>query len=507
MKLEISIKDVQQIKRVDFSVDLHERSLICITGKNGAGKTTLIKAVRNLVNADTFPKTSPARSFSDTSEISYKVDGKLIVFRYDKEKKMMDSRDAVPSVLRKSISIELPIPHGERFNFFQKISEVDSSLRSQVVMKRYSKPTMLIEFLESIYTTKKFENLIEVKIKNISYYAIVFADNYYLREDYFSSGEYFLISLYRRIVSGFTAIFIDEIDISLDAAAQVKLVEWLRKFKSLYNTTFIFTTHSLAMMRMLEPDELYYMEGQADGSTVIENRSYAFIKSTLFGFKGWDKYILTEDDVLKDFLEYFIVKYCRPSFYQHKIIYVGGGTNTTDLMKRNASESFFSKDSSSVIVVLDGDQRDKSHSKVENVTCIPFESVEKELLARCLRGDFGDFVKIKSIVDDHHRLLDFVDKKISLKKKNKLLIMFYNLILSIRKSTAVRRKVSVANGEPATSKDFKNAGKKLFKQLTKEDYTRQDIFEFLIKKNWDEMQHLKNYLESFTSIQDKKITP
>lgn len=499
MKLEISIKDVQHVKKIDFSVDLAEKSLVCIAGKNGIGKTTLIKAIRNLVAADTFPNTSASRSFSEASEIVYKIDGKSIIFKYDKTKRIIDTRDAVPSSLRKNISVELPIPHGERFNFFDKIREIDPSLRSQVVLERYAKATELINFLEAVYSTKKFENLVEIRIKGVPYYVIPFPDKYYLREDHFSSGEYFLINLYRRIVSGYTAIFIDEIDISLDAAAQVRLVEWLRKFKEIYKTTFVFTTHSLAMMRMLDPNELYYMEELEDGTTAIEKRSYAFIKSTLFGFTGWDKYILTEDDVLKDFLEYFINNYCKRSFYQHKIIYVGGGTNTTDLLERNRTERFFSKDPKNVIAVLDGDQRGTAHSKKINVFCIPFDSVEKELLARCLAGEFWTLPKLKLVVDDYQRLIDFVNGKNNT-KRNKIKAWLYNFILKFKRNTALRRKLSVANGEPATQKDFKKAGKKLFKHLIQSEYTRQDIFEFLIKKNMTEIQALRSELEDFTSL-------
>lgn len=279
MKLEVSINNIQHVKKIEFSINLEERSLICITGKNGTGKTTLIKAIRNLVKADTFSQLSPSRSFLDTSEIAFKVDGKDIVYKYDKERKLLDSRDIIPKALRQGISVELPIPHGERFNFFQKISENDSGIRSQVIMKNYTTPTELIDFLNSIYATDKFDDLVVVTVKGIPYYVIVDADNYYLREDSFSSGEFFLINLYRRIISGYMAIFIDEIDISLDAAAQVQLVKWLRKFKDIYETTYVFTTHSLAMMKMLEPGELYYMENQADGTTAIQQRSYAFVKA------------------------------------------------------------------------------------------------------------------------------------------------------------------------------------------------------------------------------------
>jgi ABC-type lipoprotein export system ATPase subunit len=501
MKLEISIKDVQNIKKIDFTVDLAAKSLVCITGKNGSGKTTLIKAIKNLISADTFPKTSAPRSLSIDSEISYKVDGKSVVFKYDEAMKVLDTRDSVPNTLRKKLFIELPIPHGERFNFFQRIGEIDRDLRSQVVLKKYTRPDELINFLQTIYANNKFENLVEVRVRNIAYYAIIFENNYYLREDFFSSGEYFLISLYRKIKSGYMAIFIDEIDISLDPAAQVRLVEWLKKFKEIHNTTFVFTTHSLAMMRTLKPNELFYMEERDDGSTSIENKSYAFIKSTLFGFSGSDKYILTEDEVLKDFLEHVISKYCKPSFYQHKIIYVGGSTNTTDLMERNVSENFFSKLPKNVITVLDGDQKGKSHTKHDNVYCIPMESVEKELLSRCLAGDFWDPKKFKKIIDDWSRLTDFVNGKTS-HKRSKFKALIYKFLLMIKKSTATRRKLGVANGEPAKEKDFKKAGKRLYNHLTQsKEMTKQDIFDYLIKKNSREMQTLRRTIDEFLCLE------
>jgi ABC-type cobalamin/Fe3+-siderophores transport system ATPase subunit len=501
MKLEISIHNVQHIKNIDFSVNLAGNSIVCITGKNATGKTTLFKAIRNLISADTFQQTSSTR-FSIDSEIRYKVDDKEILFKYDKNKKMLDSRDAVPSELRKKIFIELPIPHGERFNFFKKISEMDFNLRSQIVARRYIKPIELIDFLESIYTTKKFQNLVEIRIRNVQYYAIVLDDNYYLREDFFSSGEYFLISLYRRIVCGHMAIFIDEIDISLDAAAQVRLMEWLRIFKERFNTTFVFTTHSLAMMKKMEPEELFFMEMKSDGSLSIENRSYAFIKSTLFGFNGWDKYILTEDEVLKDFLDYLISKHCKASFFQHKIIYVGGGRNTTDLMQRNRDENFLTSASENVIAILDGDQRNLSHGKLSNVFCIPMESIEKELLSRCLSGQFWEVDKLKLVIDDYDRLLDFHNKEKN-GKKSILKVRLYELFLKVRPSTALRRKLSAAKGQPAKEKDFNSASKKLYEHLVKSSFTRQEIFEFLISKNSNEMNGFIRNLEKFICLKGK----
>ncbi|MCB4324350.1 AAA family ATPase [Alcaligenes sp. 13f] len=498
MNFNISIRNIQNIKKIEFSLDLADKSLVCITGKNGSGKTMLIKAIGNLINADILSKTSAPRIVSDNSEINYEIGGKSVIFKYNKKLKMLDSRDTLSKTLKDKLSVELPIPYGERFNFFKKIGGIDNDIRRQVVLQRYSRPTELIDFLKAIYATNKFDNLVEIQVKNVPYYVIPYEDNYYLREDYFSSGEYFLISLYRRIRSNYLAVFIDEIDISLDAAAQVCLVEWLNKFKEIYKTKFIFTTHSLAMMQTLS-DNLFCMEEQADGSITIEKRSYGFIKSTLFGFNGWEKYILTEDEALKDFLIYLIDRYCAKPFYQFKIIYIGGGTNTTDLMQRNKIEKFFSEEYKNVMAILDGDQKGKAHAKKENVHCIPMESIEKELLSRCLLGEFWDTVKFRALIKDHERLTDFMHKKNNGTKKM-FKVWFYKFLLLFSKNTESRRKLSAARGEPIKERDFSNAGKRLFKHLIQHEYTKQQIFEFLIEKNPKEITALRRTVEEFLSV-------
>ncbi|MFC5478821.1 AAA family ATPase [Massilia suwonensis] len=500
MKLEISINNVQQIRNLAYSVDLSDRPIVCIAGRNGSGKTTLVKVIKNLISADTFVKTSASRIFREGSSISYRVDGTNVVFKYDSEKRKLESRDVVPYRLRRAISVELPIPHGDRFNFFEQIREMDTAIRSQIVMQRFSRPVELIEFLSNVYETQKFNDLVQVNVKSVPYYVIAFPDSYYLREDYFSSGEYFLINLYRRITAGYSAIFIDEIDISLDAAAQVRLVEWLRKFHYKYKTTFVFTTHSLAMMRMLSSDELYYMATVGSGATTIEPRSYAYIKSTLFGFTGWDKYILTEDTVLKEFLDFFILKFCKPSFFQFKTIFVGGGTNTTSLMQRNATEKFFSKEAQDVIVVLDGDQRNKRHARDLNVFCIPVESIEKELLSRCLLGEFWDIKKFQALIEDHERLLAYLQKNSFVARKNPFALAFFSFLLIFRKRPLLRRKVTVARGLPASEKDFKFAGKRLYKHLIDNKiYASSEIFGFIVKKNGNQITKLQSDIENFLS--------
>ena len=386
MRLSLKISNVQHIASLELELNLDANKLTCIVGKNGVGKTTLVRALRNLSHSDTFLRTAPRDIFSKGSAISYRLDEEFVTFSYDEEFKSLNCRDVIPESARNLCSAELAMPHGDRFHFFQSVSDADQEIRSRIVLEEYSKPVELIAFLSDIYSSNKFESLVEIAIRGRSYFCILKEDSRYLREDYFSSGEYFLISLYRTIRGSARLIAVDEIDLSLDPAAQVHLIRKLREFCVRYSCNILFTTHSLAMMRTLNASELFYMESQ-DGVVSVFLASYSYIKTLLFGFSGWDKYILTEDEVLQEYLESLIQRSCGQAFYRHKIIHVGGGTQVVGLMRRNESEEFLAT-AANVIAILDGDQRASPHSRVAGVHLLPFDSVEKALAIHYEEDDF-----------------------------------------------------------------------------------------------------------------------
>ncbi|WP_367986542.1 ATP-dependent endonuclease [Vibrio sp. NTOU-M3] len=387
MQININVKNIQHINDFQLELDASQHGLICIVGKNGVGKTTIIKCIRNLSISDTFAKTSSDNIFSTDSEITYDLGGDAYTFNYDTSTKALELKTPIPAALRSEIDVELPIPHGNRFNFFQSISNANDAIVKAIALRTYQTPEELIELLNSIYSTDKFNALIEVQEKGSSYYALLDGDEgRYIREDYLSSGEFFVISLYRKIKSQKKLIVIDELDISLDAAAQVLLVRKLREYCQTYSVNILFTTHSLALMRTLDDGELFYLRN-ISGKAEISQVSYNYIKSVLFGFEGWDKYILTEDETLQGYIEYLINKFCPEVFYRYKIIYVGGGENVVDLMERNIDSTFLSSPEN-VICILDGDQEGKRHvTRHDNVYCIPQQSVEKDLYASYMNND------------------------------------------------------------------------------------------------------------------------
>lgn len=377
--LQVRLESIQHVVSLTLDVDLSSHGLVCLVGRNGAGKTTLVRALRNLASADTFVRTATPYAFSPNSRITYVVDGVEVVFAYDDQIRSLNCRGTILPALRKLIAAELPMPHGTRFNYFKSASEADLDIRRAIALGKHEHPEELISFLAAIYGSTRYSSMVEVTVKGKSYYAIVKSDDTYIREDYLSSGEYFLINLYRTIKGAAQLIVIDEIDISLDTAAQANLAAWLRNFCTQYERKILFTTHSLAVMQQIRPDELFYIEDNS-GNISITPTSYSFAKARLFGFSGWDKYILTEDQVLLGFIEAVIEKYCPDTFFRYKIIFIGGGSQVTSLMKHNEREQFLSSPDQ-VIAILDGDQKNEKFLGYPGVHTVPIESVEKAIYA------------------------------------------------------------------------------------------------------------------------------
>jgi len=375
-RLQVTLESIQHVASLTLDLDLSRPGLVCLVGRNGTGKTTLVRALRNLSNADTFVRTATPYAFSPASRITYVADGAKVVFEYDEKIRSLNCREVIPLELRNLIAAELPMPHGTRFNYFKSASEANSDIRKAIALGNHNHPEELVSFLASIYGSARFSRMVEVKVKGKSYYAIVKGDKTHIREDYLSSGEYFLINLYRTIKGTSELIVIDEIDISLDSAAQANLTEWLRRFCDRYQRKILFTTHSLAIMRQAE-NELFYVD-ENGGHISISPTSYSYAKARLFGFSGWDRYILTEDEVLHGFIEVLIEKFCPIVFFRYKVIFIGGGTQVVGLMKHNEREQFLSSPEK-VIAILDGDQKTEKIARHPGVYTIPIESVEKAI--------------------------------------------------------------------------------------------------------------------------------
>lgn len=389
-KFSLSIENLQHIKKLDFEIDISKSGIMAIVGKNGVGKTMLFKAIQNFTTSNTFKNTSNNYIYKNDSKITYHINGneETYQFTYNSNVETLDYKGEVDSESIDKITVELPIPFGERFKQFQKLGNQDKSIRAAIVSGNTNKPEELISLLNYIYDSDKFDNLVEINIKSEKFYAITLKESLYIREDYLSSGEYFIVNIYKYIKQGKKLIAIDEIDISLDSMAQVRFIEKLRELSIAYELKLFFSTHSLALIKTLEKDELFYMELN-DGICTYEKKSYNYIKSLLYGFHDYDKYILTEDIMLNSFIEYLLNN--ENIFSKYILLEIGGDVQVISLLDRNHIKEIFDK-KQNVISVLDGDKSHMSaYNKREDILFLPFDSIEKDFFEYFKNGEFGEF--------------------------------------------------------------------------------------------------------------------
>lgn len=385
MKISININKLQHIENGNINLDMEEKNIICIVGKNGVGKTSIIKSIYLTKNLDVFKDNKDLSISKDTNvSISIHKDGnefERLDYYYDDKNKYLNTKNMIKSKLY----IELPIPFGSRFTTYPTLSKIDDTLRIMYLKKEYNKNEDIIAFLNRIYPkNNKFNELKEIKINSKKYYVLVGKDGRYIREDYLSSGEYFIINIYKMLTSKEQdVIIIDEIDISLDASTQVNLVRELNNLCDKYQKKIIFTSHSLVIMDTLYNEyrtPIYYLSNDNGLVSMIET-SYGFIAGEMFGFNKYDKYIIVEDIVLEKYINYLLDS-LKGKYTDKKVrtLYIGGAEEVKDFLQ-GPRFSILDKDKKDVIAILDGDKT--AVTLKDRIFHIPFESVEKELMKKC----------------------------------------------------------------------------------------------------------------------------
>ena len=385
MKISININKLQHIENGNINLDMNDKNIICITGKNGVGKTSIIKSIYLTQQIDIFKENS-SLSISKGTNVSILIhkDGKefeSLNYYYDESVGYLNTKN----IIKSKLYIELPIPFGNRFTTYPVLSKIDLDLREMYLQEKYSINREIIEFLNRIYpNTNKFDELREVEIKGKKYYFLIHENGKYIREDYLSSGEYFVINIYKMLSSKEKdVIIIDEIDISLDASTQVNLVRELNNLCDKYDKKIIFTSHSLVIMKVLYNEfrtPIYYLSNDNGIIRIIET-SYGFIAGEMFGFREYDKYIIVEDIVLEKYIK-SILNSLKGKYSEKKVrtLYIGGAQEVKDFLQ-GSRFSILDKDKKDVIAILDGDKKEVTLK--DRILHIPFDSIEKELMKKC----------------------------------------------------------------------------------------------------------------------------
>jgi energy-coupling factor transporter ATP-binding protein EcfA2 len=451
MKDRVCIKNIKGIAKLEICFEYPESNLIVITGKNGLGKTSVIKAFSLTSDPSIFQRSAGLNALRESSEVRFEIEGfSPFLFEYNQRLGALDSKDILP--LESDVIAELPIPYGRRFQQFSLIASHDSNIRANIASSDYEPATNLIYFLHQIYSSNKFSELKLTRVGKYEFYFFLLEDDFYIREDHLSSGEFFLIQLYRLITSGAKLILIDEIDVALDASAQANLYAAIKSLLMEFESRLILVSHSLAFMQTIQDGGLYYLEN-LEGNISLENRSFAYIKSDLYGFSGSDRYILTEDEILEGFINFIISYFSVRPFFQYRIIGVGGVNQLGMIIRKNDVTHIF--------------------SKPENVQCI----VDADSLEELHRIYGGPTEILASPVSDIERYI------------------YQN-----------RESILPQAGNPnfRESSNEKRASKTYWKWLTKEKgFSPNYLFQLVIENNMTSAQALTECLKSFLELTDE----
>ncbi len=429
--IKIALKNVKLISKLSIEFIFPESNLLVLTGKNGVGKTSVVKAFHLINDPEIFKKSAGDNAVRANTLISFEIVGwGSYSFELNKREGVLDTRDRLPDT--SDIIAELPIPYGMRFRQFSLIASFDKDIRTAIAASQYAAAHGLNSFLQQVYGIGKFKPLQETSIGKNTVYFVLLPDDYYIREDHLSSGEFFLIQLYRLITSGAKLVLVDELDVALDASAQVKLFNAIKPLLKKYQTRLLVISHSLAFMSTVDDGCLYYME-KNHGEISLEKRSFGYIKSDLYGFSGFDRYILTEDLVLEGFIEFIIKHFPITPYYQHRTIGVGGVNQLRMLLERNDQDQIFSL-SKNVIAVADGDVFSELERTYKGPTKL-FKSPVKDL-ELCIfnhRGnilpeielpEFDESPNTKKASKTYWKYLT-VDKKITTNRLYQLIVDMY----------------------------------------------------------------------------------
>lgn len=140
---------------------------------------------------------------------------------------------------------------------------------------------------------------------------------------------------------------------ALDAVAQVNLYSAIQPILQANNSRLIVVSHSLAFFSTVDEGGLYYLE-RIGGEISLEERSFGYVKSDLFGFRGYDRYILTEDSVLEGFVEFLIRYFSIDCHYRHITIGVAGANQLKMIVDKNDVQQIFTE-SDNVLCIVDRD--------------------------------------------------------------------------------------------------------------------------------------------------------
>ncbi len=214
----------------------------------------------------------------------------------------------------------------------------------------------------------------------------------------FSTGENLLLtilySLWLRVKDRTNIqipylLLLDEIELALHPSSLKRLVTLLKDLSERYNMAVYFSTHSLELISIVEPKNIFFIEKFHDGQAEILNPCYpAYATKMLYDHQGYDTVILVEDDLAKTIVDRILRE---NRLLGNKMVHVmpcGGWTNVLKLANDVVSSNLLPS-RTKVVIVLDEDIKQSVPGHINKlnysfsmpISFIPMESLEKYIFS------------------------------------------------------------------------------------------------------------------------------
>lgn len=398
-KLELTIHNVKSIS--DFSMDFPlKKGLYALTGENGTGKSTIMTCA-----ASVFYQMPLEDYFGDTPEdarISFRVGDKAGSWEKVNKKWTKITNGKVPL----KGFFEGSIIYGNRFKDTSKDS-IEKLIQAYQTEKLHSANPFIIENLGYVLHNSKsaYPGLYELSHTSSKKYSFN-GRPFYLKvgnktviQAHMSTGENLLITILHSLEKRIndrrsirrgdwqpTVILLDEIELALHPAALQRLLELLGRIAQEYDFSIYFSTHSIELIRGINPDNIFYLEKHQDNSIELITPCYpAYATKNLYETNyGYDIVIFVEDVLAVEIVQRILVENKMKSNKLIAVIPCGGWRNVLSLHEHFINNNLFAKPTK-FITILDGDvQTDASkylNDKTKDllVSYLPIKSLEKYL--------------------------------------------------------------------------------------------------------------------------------
>lgn len=350
MAVQVRISKLKSIRTLEFDVPL--QGAYVVTGANGCGKTSLLTALHRMGANNAFqigfPGGTTANGIDAINEtvIEYEIKGKKVSYRYNKTR-----WSATP----KSNSTLVGKAFTEVLFLKADASRVEPTPNELKGAKKQQADIKLRDFMNTVFDTAKFEKLYQIRLQGRGAIAHLIdrsgptdKKKSFYSEKAFSLGELCVMRLGKKLLSMKKGglYIIDEFEMALHPAAQIRLFGEIEKMVKAVNCTALVSTHSSSLIKSVKRGNIIYLEN--DNGTVTIHRNiyptYALQHLTLEEENSPDKLIFVEDVAAKQCIDEMWRQHiqkqsgqARSPFPSVQTVVIGGYKEVLRFLQRSSS--------------------------------------------------------------------------------------------------------------------------------------------------------------------------